>query len=580
MNILSENDSAMIRATETISSPSHCIRELIENSLDANSTIITIKIRESGLKLISVSDNGCGISKSDLSVIGNEGFTSKKFGSIDQCGGRGRALEAMSYLSYLTIESSDNNQKDGYILSFDENRTRSFNSHTRPIGTTVTLQVLYHSVPVRRCYYMAHKQTQNQEILDVISAYALASKAKFTFYNDNKLIFQSIQSSLNSRIQSVFNIDIYKSMLSGKLDLSEWYRDAFATYYVSSATSKSIGKSFLVVNNRACYNKAFFSSIKSQYRLCSGPKIPTVVIYVESPRETYEFIANYPLINVEFENQNLLIKIMCEKLYSIWSTSSETSTFKKQFSSNSVDTQGESDNFVVKSSSNSNGIIIKTNINTKSIIDGYNNAKNYEYNVGEKYDSIETSVFKDMDIIGQWNQAFIITKYGSEVYAIDQHAACEAQNFEKIRKNSIIEKQKLIQPLVISVSAKESITANELRLQCLKYGYEYEVKENTIIVYSIPSSINVAVGTEDLLELISILKDNPGVIPMTFNARRQMSYKACRSSVMVGDTMSNKQMKELLNRMSCSDFPWNCPHGRPTWCQLWSVKDFEEKEGD
>ena len=178
-----------------------------------------------------------------------------------------------------------------------------------------------------------------------------------------------------------------------------------------------------------------------------------------------------------------------------------------------------------------------------------------------------------MDIIGQWNQSFIITKLGGDIFAIDQHAANEALNFEDLRKNYNTLKQKLIEPIILNLSPEEIENAEIFIDKCKEYGFDYLITDHQLYVYSIPSNSSIASGSNDLKELLNILQENPNSIPLTYQARKNLSYKACRSSVMVGDTMSKKKMKNLLDLMSNSDFPWNCPHGRPTWCQIWSLNN-------
>ena len=202
MKALKKQDSTLVRATETISSPSHCLREIIENSLDAGCTILTIRLGGGGLDFISVSDNGPGIPEEGLRLICDEGVTSKEFGK-DVSGGRGRALEAISYLSYLTVETCTNNDNHGNRLQFNENRTRIIEKIARPKGTTVTVQTLFYAHPVRRHFFLERRSQQIQEMTEVAQSFALASTANINMTIDNKSVLSVTTAKKESRMKSI-----------------------------------------------------------------------------------------------------------------------------------------------------------------------------------------------------------------------------------------------------------------------------------------------------------------------------------------------------------------------------------------
>ena len=569
MKVLKKHDSTLVRVTETISSPSHCLREMIENSLDAGCTNLTIRIGGCGLDHISVSDNGPGISEEGLSMICDEGVTSKEFGK-DISGGRGRALEAISYLSYLTIETCTNNDRKGFRLQFLEDRTRRIEKITRAKGTTVTAQTLFYAHPVRRHFFLEHKTQQVQEMNEVAIAFALACQANMTVTMDNKSVLQVSSTKKESRMKSVLGTDIVKGFDTGTVSLSQWREGATLEYFTASPTTVSNGKIYLIVNNRACVCSSLVRAIKNEFKLCAGQKAPSGVLYITAPRESFDFISNSPLISISFSKETILNKTICEILSNAWKKSSEKLTLKNSFIEEPIKSQSSTPKL---KSTDPLGTELHVSISMNQIKQDYQKIKDYVPDYGPSYETIETEAFKDMEIIGQWNQSFIIAKYGCDIYAIDQHAAMEAQNFEKLRKSPTVPNQRLLQPIFLKLSPKEMDGVEENKEKCKEFGYEYEVVDGGVKIYAIPSQIKVASGADDLLDLISILKDSPGSQPLTPKARRWMAYRACHSSVRVGDTMNMKQMKDLLVRMSKSDFPWNCPHGRPTCCEIWTLRD-------
>jgi DNA mismatch repair protein PMS2 len=212
-------------------------------------------------------------------------------------------------------------------------------------------------------------------------------------------------------------------------------------------------------------------------------------------------------------------------------------------------------------------------ITLDEIANNYQKIKDYDHDdYGPSYQTLDAQAFRDMQIVGQWNKSFIITKYGSDLYAIDQHAAMEAQNFESLLKKPPAKKQILISPVFMKLTSQEMQEFREHQKTCDRFGYDFDFVEGGISIKSFPSSIKIANGVDDLYDLVQLLKESPGTKPLTPKARKALAYRSCHSSVRVGDNMNNKQMSDLLIRMSNSDFPWNCPHGRPTWCEIWSLK--------
>jgi DNA mismatch repair ATPase MutL len=176
-----------------------------------------------------------------------------------------------------------------------------------------------------------------------------------------------------------------------------------------------------------------------------------------------------------------------------------------------------------------------------------------------------------MEIIGQWNRSFIVTRLGSDIYAIDQHAACEAANFEQFRQSPRVERQPLLHPLLLPVSPEDHENAILHQSRLRELGFEYEILDGAVRVHTSPSAETVARGPSDFQELLGLVRDVPNSPVMTAGARSRLAYHACHASVRAGDSLGDRQMRALLSRMAHSDSPWNCPHGRPTWCCIYGL---------
>lgn len=186
---------------------------------------------------------------------------------------------------------------------------------------------------------------------------------------------------------------------------------------------------------------------------------------------------------------------------------------------------------------------------------------------------IHKDMFKEMEIIGQFNLGFIITKLNSDIFMIDQHATDEKYNFEMLQQHTVLQGQKLIIPQNLHLTAvSENILIENIEI-FRKNGFEFLVNENAQVMervklVSLPTSKNWTFGPADIEELIFMLSDSPGVMCRPSRVRQMFASRACRKSVMIGTALNLSEMKKLVIHMGEIEQPWNCPHGRPTMRHL------------
>ncbi|KAF7663099.1 hypothetical protein LDENG_00219340 [Lucifuga dentata] len=186
---------------------------------------------------------------------------------------------------------------------------------------------------------------------------------------------------------------------------------------------------------------------------------------------------------------------------------------------------------------------------------------------------ISKDAFKDMEIIGQFNLGFIITKLKSDIFMIDQHATDEKYNFEMLQQHTVLQGQKLIAPQKLHLTAvSENVLMENMEI-FRKNGFDFLVDEDAQVMervklVSLPTSKNWTFGPADIEELIFMLSDSPGVMCRPSRVRQMFASRACRKSVMIGTALSASEMKKLVVHMGEIEHPWNCPHGRPTMRHL------------
>lgn len=197
--------------------------------------------------------------------------------------------------------------------------------------------------------------------------------------------------------------------------------------------------------------------------------------------------------------------------------------------------------------------------------------------------------FGRMKVIGQFNLGFIIGKLDQDLFIIDQHAADEKHNFERLSESTILNQQPLLRPLRLELSPEEEIVAAMNMDIIRKNGFTLMDEVNAppghrFKLRAVPFSKNITFGAEDVKELISTLTDSQGECALISSykkdtpdslcpprVRAMLASRACRSSVMIGDSLGKKEMQKILEHLAYLKSPWNCPHGRPTMRHLFDL---------
>ena len=181
-----------------------------------------------------------------------------------------------------------------------------------------------------------------------------------------------------------------------------------------------------------------------------------------------------------------------------------------------------------------------------------------------------------MEVLGQFNLGFIISKLDNDLFIVDQHATDEKYNFETLQQKHVLKTQRLIQPMPLEITpAQETVLVDNMDI-FLKNGFAFDVTNSgdmtkNIKLVSVPTNRNWTFGVSDVEELIFMLTDSPGVTCRPSRVWQMFASRACRTSIMVGTALNTAEMQKLLRHMGEIEHPWNCPHGRPTMRHLISL---------
>ncbi len=553
IRILNEKVASQIAAGEVVERPASVLRELIDNSLDAGSDRIVIRVGTGGKRLIKVTDNGAGMTRDDLLMCVERHATSKittisDLFSIETLGFRGEAIPSIASVSKMAITSRPVDQLVGHTLKINGGKLKSIDETGTPAGTTIEVRNLFFNTPVRRKFLRTVK-TEADHLIDTLARIALPYNHvlfRLDADGDTVLNLPTAGDTLN-RLTALFGKNTAASMLETRQKGEEI---GFKVYLTPPEMSRSRGdRIFVYVNGRSIRDKLVTRAIIEGYsqRLMKG-RYPQAVVFIELDPSQVDINVHPTKQEVRFQNtrrvyQSLVAfieKTLSKKLYD-------------PFQSESLD------------------------------FDRAPEPKRYEiplaepaplYRIssqgGEPTELVDlwqpSLLEKQINILGQLKNTYILCETAEGLLMVDQHAAHERIVYESLKKShesAKIETQSLLIPHGLEFSQKESRIVLDKIGSLTGMGVELEhFGGNTFLLRSVPAILIDANWEDFLPELISVLEEE-GDISQENALDRIFTTMACHGAIRAGKRLSKAEMTLLMNQLEKTALPTNCPHGRP-----------------
>ncbi len=527
-----------IAAGEVVERPSSVIKELIENSLDANSTSIEVQIKGGGLELISVQDNGFGIRYEELPLAVSRYATSKIFEDKDleeiyTFGFRGEALPSIGAISLLEISSISEDEEIGGKLIVEYGKVTFHAPCMVRKGTLVKVRDLFLNIPAR-LKFLKSKSYEQRKCEDIFYKLALAHlNVEFKLITDKKYILLPRNKELIDRIQSIWGEDVTKNLIfiNESIDFYEvkgFVSDTSLTYHTSE-------KIFIYVNNRFIQSKFILNAIRNAYKgKLLSKEYPYAVIFISVPLKDIDVNVHPSKLEVRFKNDNLIFSLINKAI------SKEID--KKNLYLQIKEPIDFKDNLTLTS--------VKEERKELSITSFKEDSKNFDFKIlylGQIYDSY---------LVFLLNDSFVI---------LDQHAAHERilyNNYIKAKLTSL----KLNFPIKIELNKDEI----EFFIKCLsslkEIGFDFEVKDDFILVKRIPEILSEIEVKEILYKFI---KSRINSVEDFFK------LMACKRAIKAKESLSYEEGLKLVKMWLLTSDRDFCPHGRPV-SYIISQKKLEE----
>lgn len=555
INVMSENLANKIAAGEVVERIANVVKELVENSIDAGSKNIKIELLLSGTKLIKIVDDGCGMSRDDAKLCFSRHATSKIKNEndlyfINTLGFRGEALAAISSVSNIVLDTYDGNESTYLNLKAGKFITEKTGSMRK--GTIIEVSELFYNTPAR-LKFMKSLNAELALTVNYIEKIALSHPdISFALFNDGKeMIKTSGSNDIYKVIHEIFGLNVSKNMI--KIEAENY--DYIINGYISNLNlSKSNRNSMItLVNGRVVSNQSVNRTIKDAYHtVLAENKFPIVVINIETDPTLIDVNIHPTKQDIKFSKLESLDDLLFSTIRTALNEADNTfKGYQEEVKESPVD---------------------------------YNHENNYRYTERKiedvrlqfddeqeeiKYDS-EAVKKEDVFIkpVGLALGTYLIAQDEDIMYMIDIHAANERINYERYMealRNRDVYTTSMLFPITLEYPKNEFMRIHD-HIDVLR-NVGFKVEEfgiNTFRVTEHPSWLKEGYEEESIRRIFELVSEIKGEFDrVKFNEKAAIRL-ACKMSVKANTNIGYKEQEELLNRLFKCEFPYTCPHGRPT----------------
>ena len=559
IRILPPEVSVLIAAGEVVERPASVVKELIENSLDAGASQVSIEVRHGGLSLIRVTDNGKGIPSGDLALAVHRYATSKvalaqDLVRITTLGFRGEALPSIAAVAEVEMLSRPADAVAATYLRLVDGNPVEQGTRGAPVGTTVTVLHLFAKQPARR-KFMRSPTAENQQIASLVSQYALAyPEVRFSLRLEGRQsLLTSGSGQLADAVASVYGAEVAAAMLPMR-----WPLDGERTMIkVSGLTGPphisraSRGYVSLFVNRRWVQNRRLTFAVEEAYSgLLTAGRHPIAVVDLRLPYEEVDVNVHPTKAEVRFRQEKeafaAVQRAVRQALLEQAPTPSLPSTAGVAVAQPPVPEETPPPPLWQRA--------LEAEGQPKTT-------------AGAAAPPPKVSL-PMLRVVGQIGSTYIVAEGPEGMYLIDQHAAHERILFEEIcaaRQRRALDSQGLLEPATVELSPrqKEIILAHYEVLS--EHGFQLEpFGERTYLVRAIPAVL----AGKDLSRAFAEFLDTLGEEATPDQHDRVAISLACHAAVRAGQSLAPEEMRELVRRLEQAQVPHTCPHGRPTMIHM------------
>ena len=573
---LSDELASKIAAGEVIERPASVLKELMENAIDAGARAVTAELKNGGIDMIRVQDDGYGILSEDIDLAVQRHATSKlhnqqELYEIATLGFRGEALYSIGVISELEIVTRHKSEEIGTIVSVRGGETVNRSAVAHDTGTTVTVSNLFFNTPARK-KFLGSPQSEYRACLDVIDRFVFGWKdTGIRLVHNAREVFSIQPAPLDARTVLRLDPELKNKLYGVSFDNGIVKVEGFISdpdYNLN--TSKLM---YIFVNGRYIADKAINYTILTAYSTAlQHGRYPVAIINLHLPAHFVDVNINPTKTAVKFADKAMIheavsraVRDTVNKRYIVYNTP-DSASYKK-------------------------GYIEEVKDAAMAYVAQHKEAygTNKEYGTGHSSPGQQSSSgmplpsmavqqefgqkgeFSSLNIHAQFNATFIIASSLNSIVLIDQHAMHERIIFEQLMQRLKVKdrhSQMLLSPQDIFLNEHRLSILTEIQDALFKIGYDFKIENGMASVKAVPAETAFSplflIGLIDSMEQGFVSKH----LELTGEQSADPLYRiiadiACKSAVKAGDSLPVEKIKALFSQLDSLGIPLNCPHGRP-----------------
>jgi len=609
IKILPESVANKIAAGEVVQRPESVVKELMENSIDANSKNVHLYIKTAGKSLIQIIDDGDGMSPDDALRCLERHATSKissfdDLQSLKSYGFRGEALASVAAVSQLEIRTERKADEIGTLVTVNEGKA-VLEKGSFAKGTSIAVKNLFYNTPARR-NFLKSNPTELKHIIETFKKVALSHhEISFKFFNDDEIVFDFPAGTLEERVKNVIADNISESVIY----VSE-VTDYISLYgFIAKPTylRKSKGEQYFFLNKRYVVSKVLNHAVFSAYDdLLDKGDYPFFLLFMDIDASKIDINVHPQKLEVKFEDDrdvysfvNAVIKKSLgshDLVPSITFQPTEGERSRLDFTGfRKTDANDFSDrpSFIAgaQAPKKSKSIFsddeidvlfgninkeIKQNAPETTVEDPFT-----EKSVKEVSASTIPPESQAASFIISLHNKYILCQIKSGLMIIDQHVAHERILYEKAINSfntDIPFSQQLLFSQTVNCDPAEYQLLLELEPYLTKLGFDLKFfGKNTVVIDGVPPDVKIGSETIILMEILDEYRKNFQEKKLEEKDNIAKSY-SCKAAIKAGDKLSEREMRVLVDQLFATTMPYVCPHGRPIVIKI-SLDEFDKKFG-
>jgi DNA mismatch repair protein MutL len=599
IHILTPELSNKIAAGEVVQRPASVVKELIENSLDAKATRISIIIKDAGKVLIQVVDNGEGMSEQDASLAFRRHATSKirsarDLEEIQTLGFRGEALASISAVAQVELKTRSELDDLASFLRIEGDEIKERTKSALERGTSITVRNLFYNTPARR-NFLKTRHTELKNITDAIARMAIAYPEVEWFYtSDDEVMLDVKATSIEERVASIFGKALSQSII--KFEDTNDLMSVSGFLGKPNFARKSRAEQLVFMNRRFIFSKMINHAVFQAYEhLVEKGSFPFFILNLTLDPRKVDVNVHPTKMEVKFENEsniyriilsvvrkalaaNDLVPSMSFKDGNVISPFDAKLQFDSQVWKKGMDTPTSAPVFPIGMSVRPGEPLEPATPNIIGLVDlnppasssdaslPFNVSASASNRILSQRTAEDPSSSQDSKPIWQAHNKYIISQIRNGLMIIDQHVAHERILYERVLlnfENSLPSIQQLLFPETIEVSTSDYSLVKELQPHLERLGFDIKLfGKNTVVVEGIPADVRMGNERKILQDVLDEYKNNEhtGINDVRDNLAKSF---ACKAAIKAGDKLNNTEMVVLIEHLFLTKMPFVCPHGRP-----------------